>query len=131
MGSEFQNFWDDAARRLRKCLIACIDLRRWGHVAEWLRNGLQNRVHQFNSGRGLHHKALEFLAKFLLRLFGSSPGERIASLHFPFLSGCLPGGVDHCRSTLLCSRSRLLTWPCLARELELIHHGSIVWSGLS
>jgi hypothetical protein len=27
----------------------------WGHVAEWLRNGLQNRVHQFNSGRGLHH----------------------------------------------------------------------------
>ena len=27
---------------------------RRGHVAEWLRNGLQNRVHQFNSGRGLH-----------------------------------------------------------------------------
>src|SRR3954453_23027780 len=26
----------------------------WGHVEEWLRNGLQNRVHQFNSGRGLH-----------------------------------------------------------------------------
>jgi hypothetical protein len=26
----------------------------WGHVAEWLRNGLQNRVHQFDSGRGLH-----------------------------------------------------------------------------
>ena len=26
---------------------------RWGHVAEWLRNGLQNRVHQFDSGRGL------------------------------------------------------------------------------
>ena len=25
-----------------------------GHVAEWLRNGLQNRVHRFNSGRGLH-----------------------------------------------------------------------------
>jgi catechol 2,3-dioxygenase-like lactoylglutathione lyase family enzyme len=24
-------------------------------VAEWLRNGLQNRVHRFNSGRGLHH----------------------------------------------------------------------------
>jgi hypothetical protein len=31
-----------------------IDPARWGHVAEWLRNGLQNRVHQFNSGRGLH-----------------------------------------------------------------------------
>ena len=27
-----------------------------GHVAEWLRNGLQNRVHQFNSGRGLHSR---------------------------------------------------------------------------
>ena len=26
---------------------------RWGHVAEWLRSGLQNRLHQFNSGRGL------------------------------------------------------------------------------
>jgi hypothetical protein len=26
----------------------------WGHVAEWLRNGLQNRVPRFNSGRGLH-----------------------------------------------------------------------------
>jgi hypothetical protein len=27
---------------------------RNGHVAEWLRNGLQNRVPRFNSGRGLH-----------------------------------------------------------------------------
>jgi hypothetical protein len=27
---------------------------RWGHVAEWLRAGLQNRLHQFDSGRGLH-----------------------------------------------------------------------------
>jgi hypothetical protein len=26
-----------------------------GHVAEWLRNGLQNRVPQFNSGRGLQY----------------------------------------------------------------------------
>src|ERR1700733_9861186 len=25
----------------------------YGHVAEWLRNGLQNRVPRFNSGRGL------------------------------------------------------------------------------
>ena len=31
-------------------------IARWGHVAEWLRNGLQNRVHQFNSGRGLHRE---------------------------------------------------------------------------
>jgi hypothetical protein len=34
--------------------MPCIDPAQWGHVAEWLRNGLQNRVHQFNSGRGLH-----------------------------------------------------------------------------
>jgi hypothetical protein len=27
---------------------------RWGHVAEWLRSGLQNRLLRFNSGRGLH-----------------------------------------------------------------------------
>ena len=39
----------DVARR-------CITCRRefgQGHVAEWLRNGLQNRVLRFNSGRGL------------------------------------------------------------------------------
>lgn len=28
-----------------------------GAVAEWLRSGLQNRLHQFNSGRGLHFPA--------------------------------------------------------------------------
>jgi hypothetical protein len=39
-------------------LMLYIDPASWGHVAEWLRNGLQNRVHQFNSGRGLHLKAL-------------------------------------------------------------------------
>ncbi len=31
-----------------------IDPDSRGHVAEWLRNGLQNRVLRFNSGRGLH-----------------------------------------------------------------------------
>ena len=39
--------------RLPKCLRHYIDPPRWGHVAEWLRNGLQNRVLRFNSGRGL------------------------------------------------------------------------------
>ncbi len=33
-----------------------------GDVAEWLRSGLQNRLHQFNSGRRLH----------LLQVFGPS-----------------------------------------------------------
>ena len=28
--------------------------KRPGHVAEWLRSGLQNRLRRFNSGRGLH-----------------------------------------------------------------------------
>jgi hypothetical protein len=41
-------------RQLPKSLIACIEPPLWGHVAEWLRNGLQNRVLRFNSGRGLH-----------------------------------------------------------------------------
>ena len=40
--------------RLPKRVMLYIDPGPWGHVAEWLRNGLQNRVHQFNSGRGLH-----------------------------------------------------------------------------
>jgi hypothetical protein len=43
-----------ALRRLPKRMMPYIDPPPWGHVAEWLRNGLQNRVHQFNSGRGLH-----------------------------------------------------------------------------
>src|ERR1043166_6110853 len=37
---------------------------RNGHVAEWLRTGLQNRVRRFNSGRGLQPS--------LLRSFGSA-----------------------------------------------------------
>ena len=34
-------------------------------MAEWLRNGLQNRVHQFNSGRGLHqqHQMLTLMSQ--------------------------------------------------------------------
>jgi hypothetical protein len=30
----------------------------FGHVAEWLRSGLQNRLLRFNSGRGLHSLSL-------------------------------------------------------------------------
>jgi hypothetical protein len=50
----FRAFERAGRGRLPKPLIACIDPRQWGHVAEWLRSGLQNRLHQFNSGRGLH-----------------------------------------------------------------------------
>ena len=42
--------------------LGVYEFAEWGHVAEWLRNGLQNRVHQFNSGRGLHSKQLILLA---------------------------------------------------------------------
>jgi hypothetical protein len=44
---------------LPKPVIAYIGRRQWGHVAEWLRSGLQNRLHQFNSGRGLHSQTPE------------------------------------------------------------------------
>jgi|HubBroStandDraft_5_1064220.scaffolds.fasta_scaffold32482_2 hypothetical protein len=46
----------DAGRSIRGIEEIPVTQRflQWGHVAEWLRNGLQNRVHQFNSGRGLH-----------------------------------------------------------------------------
>src|SRR6185437_123316 len=37
------------------------DSGQWGHVAEWLRNGLQNRVLRFNSGRGLHLQSVDFI----------------------------------------------------------------------
>ncbi len=33
-------------------------MRHFGDVAEWLRRGLQNPVHQFNSGRRLHHNEI-------------------------------------------------------------------------
>jgi hypothetical protein len=36
-------------------------------VAEWLRSGLQNRLHQFNSGRGLHSNPLKFLVHIRTR----------------------------------------------------------------
>ena len=40
--------------------------RRKGHVAEWLRNGLQNRVPRFNSGRGLHFQILSSIVGTVL-----------------------------------------------------------------
>ncbi len=51
----------------------------WGHVAEWLRNGLQNRVHQFNSGRGLQTNPLKTLTICILDLFRFTPGGFLAA----------------------------------------------------
>ena len=56
--------------RLPKYLMLYIDPAPWGHVAEWLRNGLQNRVHQFNSGRGLHRNPLKNQQIFLFSSAG-------------------------------------------------------------
>jgi hypothetical protein len=41
-----------------------------GHVAEWLRTGLQNRLRRFNSGRGLHSISDPDLSR---RCFGAPP----------------------------------------------------------
>jgi len=45
-------------------------------VAEWLRNGLQNRVHQFNSGRGLHPLVLDLFTIFWTVLVGAFRSRR-------------------------------------------------------
>ena len=60
----FRNWRRTRRRRLPKPLMVCSKSVPWGHVAEWLRNGLQNRVHQFNSGRGLHIKPIDFAKIF-------------------------------------------------------------------
>jgi hypothetical protein len=39
---------------LRKRLKEFMECPPDGHVAEWLRRGLQNLLPRFNSGRGLH-----------------------------------------------------------------------------
>lgn len=39
-------------------------------VAEWLRSGLQNRVHRFNSGRCLHYLSFYGLSLKVVNLFG-------------------------------------------------------------
>ena len=59
---------------------------RWGHVAEWLRSGLQNRLHQFNSGRGLHSKLLKWLWKLIRGPFRDPSCYQIATICLPLLS---------------------------------------------
>jgi hypothetical protein len=69
----FGNLLEVRRSRLPKPLIAGIDPARWGHVAEWLRSGLQNRLHQFNSGRGLHPNFLKALGFLILDPFCEYP----------------------------------------------------------
>ena len=49
-----------------------------GHVAEWLRNGLQNRVPRFNSGRGLQ-PSLAQRVKVARRSFMRRRATRVAA----------------------------------------------------
>jgi hypothetical protein len=42
MGLHFRNWRRTRRRRLLKPLMICSKSVSWGHVAEWLRNGLQN-----------------------------------------------------------------------------------------
>src|SRR3984885_10456807 len=48
----------------------------YGHVAEWLRSGLQNRLPRFNSGRGLQVLSPERASKLPNAAPGSDPFRR-------------------------------------------------------
>ena len=89
-----------------KPLIVYIDPAHWGHVAEWLRSGLQNRLHQFNSGRGLHPNLLKNQKTFLFSSAGR--GWLLPDLlPFRFLDaadGSLEGSIQVGRGILLHSR---------------------------
>ena len=51
-----------------------------GHVAEWLRRGLQILVSQFDSGRGLQINLVLILKKSKLRFLHSSVAQLVEQL---------------------------------------------------
>jgi hypothetical protein len=51
---------------------------RHGHVAEWLRSGLQNRLPRFNSGRGLQQNQ-QFGERLKKRMVGKSVGLSVSN----------------------------------------------------
>ena len=70
-------------------------------MAEWLRNGLQNRVHQFNSGRGLQPHLIDFTVLFYSLRFPmggladtGTCGRRGIVFHFRALVDRQTGGGD-------------------------------------
>ena len=63
-------------------------------MAEWLRSGLQNRLHQFNSGRGLHPQPIQILQHFLFAFVRPKAGA--IKLH-P-LSSCAGSILDLCQA---------------------------------
>ena len=72
-------------------------------MAEWLRSGLQNRLHQFNSGRGLQSKSLKLQRLHYSHLFRIPPATvclafsaaafSAAASTIAAASGCLPGMI--------------------------------------
>src|SRR5262245_14313520 len=76
-----------------------------GHVAEWLRNGLQNRVPRFNSGRGLQ----------INQLVGSSAAA---------LKPALPPWVRSVRISRVKPRELLVVARCLYSAPLFADHGS-------
>jgi hypothetical protein len=72
---------DDAQalpNRLRAVTHAVATSPLDGHVAEWLRNGLQNRVPRFNSGRGLQHLANAISLRVNIKSTNSRPARGTA-----------------------------------------------------
>jgi hypothetical protein len=70
-----------------------------GHVAEWLRTGLQNRVRRFNSGRGLH--------PLIAQGFGGQ-GFREAGVRRSVSKGGQPSAGQRCSLSALQSGTALL-----------------------
>ena len=103
-------------RQLPKPLIPYIGPTLRGHVAEWLRNGLQNRVHQFNSGRGLHHKPL--IPSTIRFLLGSADAARGGSVEVPGggVTGFAQGFVGTSNSGPLAWTSHGIFFPSAAPD---------------
>ena len=73
----------------RRASLNCPDR---GHVAEWLRNGLQNRVPRFNSGRGLQNP-------FLLSCHARASRRAVpAAPPSPYPAPSLPVTSGHCQA---------------------------------
>jgi len=85
--ASFRTLGKGGVKRLPKPLIAGIDPPRRGHVAEWLRSGLQSRMvfpfdqrHFRNYARNRTQKAIDFAAKISISEI-RLPGRSYPSRH--------------------------------------------------
>jgi hypothetical protein len=80
-----------------------------GHVAEWLRSGLQNRLPRFNSGRGLHARALPHKGKGLfLEYVGVRESWRGRGIFPGFMKKLKANGVPLTASVLHGNKSGMV-----------------------